>query len=90
MRPIALLTLAILAASLISPDLLARESPKNVIAAHIRAQGFPCAAPQSAVRQPRASRPNGQVWVLKCKNAIYRVRLVPDMAAKIERLGKHP
>ena len=30
--------------------------------------------------------PNGRVWVLECDNATYRVRLIPDMAAQIERL----
>ena len=26
------------------------------------------------------------VWILKCGNASYSVRLIPDMAAKVERL----
>jgi hypothetical protein len=68
--------------------LLAQEAPKDIIAAHIRTQGYPCDSPQSAVRQPGASRPDEQVWLIKCRNGSYRVRLIPDMAAKVERIGR--
>ncbi len=27
------------------------------------------------------------VWILTCEDATYRVRLDPDMAAKVERIG---
>lgn len=63
---------------------VAQESPKDIVAAQIRAQGYACVAPQSARRDARASRPDQAVWLLKCKNATYRVRLVPDMAAGVE------
>jgi hypothetical protein len=66
----------------------ARENPRDVIAAHIRSQGYPCYSPQSAVRQPRASRPGEQAWLLNCENADYLVRLVPDMAAIVEPIEK--
>jgi hypothetical protein len=62
----------------------AQESPQDVIAAHVRLQGFQCDAPKSATREARASRPDAQVWTIVCKNARYRVRLVPDMADIIE------
>jgi hypothetical protein len=64
----------------------AGEAPKDTIAAQIRMQGFACDKPQSAVRDARRSKPDEAVWVLKCTNAAYRIRLIPDMAAKIERL----
>ena len=63
------------------------EDPRNVIAAQIRDQGFDCDDPQSATQDMQASRPDEAVWILQCKNASYRVRLDPDMAAKIERLN---
>lgn len=64
----------------------AQETPKDIIAAHIRNQGYACDAPQSAKRDRRASVPLEPVWLLKCANASYRVRLVPDMAAVVERI----
>jgi hypothetical protein len=64
----------------------AQERPETVLAAHIRTQGYPCVKPKNAVRETRASRPDGAVWLVECANARYRVRLIPDMAAKIERV----
>lgn len=62
------------------------EDPKNVIAAQLRAQGYQCEQPQSAVRDVKASKPNETVWVIECERAKYRVRLTPDLAAKVERI----
>lgn len=64
----------------------AQQSPKDDIAAQLRAQGYTCDSPQSAERDVSASRPDEAVWVLRCENASYRVRLIPDMAAKVERI----
>jgi hypothetical protein len=71
----------------VAPPLAAQETAKYIIAAHIRAQGYSCIAPQSARRDIRASRPDEAVWLLKCKDATYRVRLVPDMAANVEKIN---
>jgi hypothetical protein len=68
------------------PDAQAQESPKDVIAAHLRLQGYSCDAPKSARRDIRASRPDEAVWLIDCRNARYRVRLVPNMADVIEPL----
>jgi hypothetical protein len=68
------------------PDAQAQESPKDVIAAHLRLQGYSCDAPKSARRDIRASRPDEAVWLIDCRNARYRVRLIPDMADVIEPL----
>ncbi len=62
----------------------AQETPKDIIAAHLRLQGYACDAPKSARRDPRASRPDEAVWIIVCENARYRVRLVPDMADVVE------
>jgi hypothetical protein len=64
----------------------AGEAPKDTIAAQIRIQGFACDKPQSAVKDTKRSKPDEAVWVLKCSNAAYRIRLIPDMAAQVERL----
>ena len=64
------------------------ESPKDDIAAQIRAQGYACDQPQSATRDAQASRPDEEVWLLRCEGASYRVRLIPDMAAQVERINQ--
>jgi hypothetical protein len=51
-----------------------------------RAQGYRCDVRVSAERDPALSRPDEAVWILKCQNATYRVRLIPDMAARVEQL----
>lgn len=61
-----------------------QEAPKDVIAAHLRIQGYRCDAPKSARRDPQASRPDEQVWLISCGNARYRVRLAPDMMDAVE------
>jgi hypothetical protein len=61
-------------------------TPAGTIAAQIRTQGYACADPVSATRDPQASRPHVTVWILRCGNASYRVELVPDMAAQVTQL----
>ena len=62
----------------------ADEMPAEIIAAQIRDQGYSCDKALSAERERPES--DDAVWILKCENATYRVRLIPDMAAKVERL----
>ena len=64
------------------------ESPKDDIAAQIRRQGYACDQPQSATRDVQASKPDEAVWLLRCEGATYRVRLMPDMAAQVERIDQ--
>jgi hypothetical protein len=68
----------------------AQEDPKDVIAAQIRDQGYECRSPKSATRDPQVSRPGELAWVLQCENNAYRVRLIPHMAAKVERIEPKP
>jgi hypothetical protein len=70
------------------PTAMAEDSPKNIIAAQIRDQGYKCDSPQSADQDMQASKPDEAVWVIQCEDASYRVRLVPDMAATVERIDK--
>jgi hypothetical protein len=62
------------------------EMPAETIAAQVRLQGHRCDEPLSATRDTARSRPNEAVWVLKCANATYRLRLIPNMAARVEQL----
>jgi hypothetical protein len=69
-----------------SPGFAQLEGPAQTIAAQIRMQGFRCDDPRDAQHEKQLSRPNEQVWVLRCGNATYRITLIPDMAARVERL----
>ena len=62
------------------------ETAKNMLAAQIRTQGFACDKPLRATRDTKLSRPNYAVWILKCKNAIYRIGRYPNLAAKVEEI----
>ena len=64
------------------------DSPQDDIAAQIRAQGYTCDQPQGATRDAQASKPDEAVWILRCESGSYRVRLVPDMAAQVERIDQ--
>lgn len=63
----------------------AESEAADDVATQIREQGYDCQDPTSAKPDPHASQPNETVWILTCKNASYRVRLVPDMAAEVEK-----
>jgi len=60
--------------------------PAEDIAAQVRTQGYPCEGSASALKLVKQSWPDEPLWILTCTNATYRVRLIPDMAAKIERV----
>jgi hypothetical protein len=64
--------------------LVAAETVPDMLAAQIRMQGFAYDMPLRAVKNTKRSRPDHDVWVLRCSNAIYRISRAPDMAAKVE------
>jgi len=64
----------------------AEEMPAETIAAQIRRQGYRCDGSLNAERDTARSTPGEAVWVLKCENATYRVRLIPRMAARWSKL----
>jgi hypothetical protein len=65
------------------------EDPKDIIAAQLRDQGYACDNPQSATRDQDASGPDAAAWVVACEGASYRVKLIPDMAAKVEKIDQN-
>ncbi|WP_271572198.1 hypothetical protein [Bradyrhizobium sp. CCBAU 11386] len=75
---------------LFGPQVRAQQIPaetiQGMLAAQIRTQGFTCEKPLGAKKNARLSRPDRDVWVLKCSNARFRITRVPDMAAKVEPL----
>jgi hypothetical protein len=64
----------------------AQEMSKDIIAVQIRKQGFECKNPESATRDPAASKPDDAAWILRCEGITYKVQLVPNQAAKVERV----
>ena len=62
------------------------EPTKDLLAAQIRDQGYRCNQPLSASKDLKRSKADEAVWVLRCDNATYRLRLTPDMAARVRRL----
>ena len=62
------------------------ETVESKLAAQIRTQGFACDKPLEATRDAKLSRPNYAVWILICKNAVYRIGRYPNLAAKVEKL----
>jgi hypothetical protein len=68
------------------PAQAAEQMSAELIAVQIRHQGYACDKAESAERDKEFSKPGEDAWILKCSNASYRVRLVPDMAAKVEKL----
>jgi hypothetical protein len=61
----------------------AQQTVQSVLAAQIRTQGFSCDKALGAKKDSRRSKPDYEVWVLRCSNATYRVSRAPDMAAKV-------
>ena len=65
---------------------LAQETVQSMLAVQIRSQGYSCDKALGAVRDAKRSKPDYEVWVLRCSNANYRVSRWPDLAAKVEVL----
>ena len=71
----------------IAVPVLAQQQPAAIdVAAQVRLQGYRCDGSVSAQSHSEQSRPDERAWILTCANATYRVRLVPNMAARIARL----
>ncbi|HXY58444.1 MAG TPA: hypothetical protein VEH76_07675 [Methylocystis sp.] len=81
-RKINPLALAVAVAS--AAPALAAGDAKDVVAAQIRRQGFRCDSSKGAARAVEDSKPVVATWILECRNATYRVQLVPHMAARVE------
>ena len=76
----------ILSAAVLLPPSVKAQTVPDMLAAQIRIQGYTCDKAVGAVQDRKRSRPDHEVWVLKCSNATYRFSRAPDMAAKVELL----
>jgi hypothetical protein len=65
----------------------AYEPPMDLLATQLRDQGYACDKPDKAEMDQKASRPNETVWVVACKGELYRMTVIPNMAAKVEKVG---
>jgi hypothetical protein len=57
---------------------------KDVVAIQLRAQGIPCTAPLRTEKDKIDSRPDEMAWIISCKEATYRVTLIPHVGAKVD------
>jgi len=62
------------------------ETPVDIVATQVRSQGHACINPSSAELREGESAPDRTVYVLACEGVSYRVTLIPDEAAIIEKL----
>jgi hypothetical protein len=69
-----------------APSKAQQETPTDIVATQLRRQGFPCTAPQRAVPERKESSPNAAVWRVRCAEGVYRVTLVPNLPARVERM----
>jgi hypothetical protein len=69
-------------------DQTLNETTPDILASQIRDQGFACNKAQNAKQEVNQSRPNETVWILTCEDDTYRMTLVPDMGARVEKLKK--
>jgi hypothetical protein len=68
----------------IYPVAAQQEKPAE-ICCQLRKLEYRCDDPRQAEHNRKLTKPNEQMWVLQCANARYRVRLIPDLAAHVER-----
>jgi hypothetical protein len=82
------LVLLVTVTSLLVPAAMAQlEDTKEILAVRVREQSDQCSTPLKAERDRARSRAHESVWVLRCDNASYRLRLRMDMAAEITKLN---
>jgi hypothetical protein len=61
-----------------------KTKAEDVVATQLRAQGIPCTAPSRAEQDKLDSRPDEMTWIISCKEATYKVTLIPHVGAKVD------
>jgi hypothetical protein len=59
------------------------EDTSKIIAAQLHKQGIACTMARDAIRKDVQSAPNVSVWIVRCEEATYRVRLIPRRQALV-------
>ena len=62
------------------------DAAAGIVATQLRSQGYKCDDPHDAKRDKGDTTPGEQAWIVACDNATYRVKLVPDQAARVEQI----
>ena len=62
------------------------ESPETIISSVVRREGYKCEKPIKATKNVEDSIPEEMAWILKCKNATYKVQLLPHYLSAVEVL----
>ena len=62
------------------------ESPETIVSSVVRREGYRCDKPIHASKDEADSIPEVMAWFLKCKNATYKVRLLPHYLSHVEVL----
>ncbi len=52
----------------------------------MRREGYKCEKPIKAIKDVEDSVPEEMAWILKCKNATYKVQLLPHYLSAVEVL----
>lgn len=60
------------------------ESAETVISSVVRREGYKCEKPIKATKDVEDSVPEEMAWILKCKNATYKVQLLPHYLSAVE------
>jgi hypothetical protein len=72
-----------------APVALGDEPPAidpEIIAAAVRARGFPCDRLQSVERDWEASLPDREAWILRCETTSYRVIFEGDTGPQVKSI----
>ena len=83
---VGLLALATVPAAAQSDSAATDAAAETIVSSQLRAQGYQCDDPHSAEPDQGDSSPGELAWIITCNNAKYRVKLVPDQAAKVEQI----
>lgn len=62
------------------------ETPETIVSSVVRREGYKCEKPIKAIKDTTDSIPEEMAWFLKCKNATYKVRLLPHYLSEVEIL----
>lgn len=60
------------------------ESPETIVSSVVRREGYKCEKPIKATKDVEDSVPEEMAWILKCKNATYKVQLLPHYLSAVE------
>jgi hypothetical protein len=67
---------------------LNQEDPTEIVAATVRQRGYQCKQPERARPDPDDTSPDEKAWIIRCKNATFRVKFMGDRGAEVEPINE--